>query len=338
MENYKAEAVYCKNGEKCSETIIPGRWTSIYDQAFNVELDNGMRFITNLRYNLKQELSKDPYADAQQRGIGRFSQIQSGDYEKFDSDCSKTMIGFIQNIPSKTGVSGSLAEHSVQCFYGVQEKHYDFEKTKAFNTGHVKFNKIIEHKQVAVEDIKGEVPEQQGNLAIKKTMNKRQNLHLAHKPSDEMDLLISAVNEADLGWKADVCKYQKHHVKYGAHCDNEKLNLAQTSQKDIDLTNEAAEEILGALALEQSTEVVKNAEEVAAAAAPKKEFGVVGDKQFEKALVKAQAWQKRYSEGSEIPDSEIPTQLDYRDIDGYDFTSYLRDQGHCGSCYTISFT
>jgi hypothetical protein len=69
------------------------------------------------------------------------------------------MIGFIQNIPSKTGVSGSLAEHSVQCFYGVQEKHYDFEKTKAFNTGHVKFNKIIEHKQVAVEDIKGEVPE-----------------------------------------------------------------------------------------------------------------------------------------------------------------------------------
>jgi hypothetical protein len=53
MENYKAEAVYCKNGEKCSETIIPGRWTSIYDQAFNIELDNGMRFITNFRYNLK---------------------------------------------------------------------------------------------------------------------------------------------------------------------------------------------------------------------------------------------------------------------------------------------
>jgi hypothetical protein len=30
---------------------------------------------------------------------------------------------------------------------------------------------------------------------------------LEHKPSDEIDLLISSVNEADLGWKADVCKY-----------------------------------------------------------------------------------------------------------------------------------
>jgi hypothetical protein len=49
-------------------------------------------------------------------------------------------------------------------------------------------------------------------------------MHLEHKPSDEIDLLISSVNEADLGWKADVCKYQKHHANYGAHCD---LQLAQ---------------------------------------------------------------------------------------------------------------
>ena len=32
-------------------------------------------------------------------------------------------------------------------------------------------------------------------------------MHLDHQPSDEMDMLIQAVNEADLGWKADVCKY-----------------------------------------------------------------------------------------------------------------------------------
>lgn len=32
-------------------------------------------------------------------------------------------------------------------------------------------------------------------------------MHLEHKPSDEMDLLIEAINEADLGWKADTCKY-----------------------------------------------------------------------------------------------------------------------------------
>lgn len=32
-------------------------------------------------------------------------------------------------------------------------------------------------------------------------------MHLDHQPSDEMDMLIQTVNEANLGWKADVCKY-----------------------------------------------------------------------------------------------------------------------------------
>ena len=60
-------------------------------------------------------------------------------------------------------------------------------------------------------------------------------MHLEHKPSDEMDLLISAVNAADLGWKADVCKYQKHHPNYGKHCDE--AMLLQTSEKDDDDQN-----------------------------------------------------------------------------------------------------
>lgn len=64
MENYKAEAVFCSNDKKCSDTVTPGKWTSIYDQAFNIELDNGMRFIANFRYNLKPELAKDPYTTA----------------------------------------------------------------------------------------------------------------------------------------------------------------------------------------------------------------------------------------------------------------------------------
>jgi hypothetical protein len=51
--------------------------------------------------------------------------------------------------------------------------------------------------------------------------NKRSNPHHDHVPSDEMDLLISTINEVDLGWKADVCKLQKHHESYGAHCDQE---------------------------------------------------------------------------------------------------------------------
>jgi len=46
-------------------------------------------------------------------------------------------------------------------------------------------------------------------------------------PSDENDLLIKTINEMDLGWKADTCKYQKHHENYGSHC--EALSLAQVS-------------------------------------------------------------------------------------------------------------
>ena len=56
------------------------------------------------------------------------------------------------------------------------------------------------------------------------------------------------------------------------------------------------------------------------------------------ALTKAQKFMKTYATPEEIPDEELPETLDFRDIDGYDFTSYFRDQGQCGSCYTISMT
>lgn len=145
-------------------------------------------------------------------------------------------------------------------------------------------------------------------------------MHLEHKPSDANDLLISAINEADLGWKADVCKYQKHHEKYGDHCDDkkEKVTLAQVANTDDldDLYN------LEAQALD----------------ALKKPFGDPNDKEFGSALGLAQTYQKKYKDAQDIPDGEIPQNLDYRDINGYDFTSYFRDQGKCGSCYTISFT
>ena len=85
LENYKCEAVLCRNGEKCSDEVIPGKWTLIYDQAFNIELDNGMRFISNFRFNLKSSESKDPVKDAASTGIKKFSSISSGSFEMFDS-------------------------------------------------------------------------------------------------------------------------------------------------------------------------------------------------------------------------------------------------------------
>jgi len=39
------------------------------------------------------------------------------------------MVGFILNNPAVTGSHFTMTDHSVQCFYGVQETHYNFEKT-----------------------------------------------------------------------------------------------------------------------------------------------------------------------------------------------------------------
>jgi len=33
----------------------------------------------------------------------------------------------------------------------------------------------------------------------------------------------------------------------------------------------------------------------------------------------------------------LPETYDMRNLDGFDYTSEFRDQGHCGSCYTVSF-
>jgi hypothetical protein len=141
----------------------------------------------------------------------------------------------------------------------------------------MKFNQIVSHKDIKFEDIAGETPNlpksssnqslsQNKHHKAKKASGKRRNLHLEHKPSDETDLLISAVNEADLGWTADVCKYQKHHANYGAHCDQESaVSLAQVTLAD-----------------EQEEETTPT----------KKEFGVEGDKDFQAALNKAQKFMK----------------------------------------------
>lgn len=51
----------------------------------------------------------------------------------------------------------------------------------------------------------------------------RINHHLNHVPSDEMDVLISSINSADIGWKADTCKLQSHHENYCQKDETTKL-------------------------------------------------------------------------------------------------------------------
>ena len=96
MQSYKAEAVLCMDGEDCTGDKITGTWNAIYDQALDIELDNGLRFVTNLRYNTKPNFSEDPLTQVKSKGVSSFGAVESGDYAKFDSDCSRTMVGFVQ--------------------------------------------------------------------------------------------------------------------------------------------------------------------------------------------------------------------------------------------------
>lgn len=68
-----------------------------------------------------------------------------------------------------------------------------------------------------------------------------------------------------------------------------------------------------------------------------KTFGLAQDEGFKTALGKAQHYQKKYKTAEKIPDSELPVSIDFRNIDGYDFTNQVRNQAACGSCYTLAF-
>ena len=45
----------------------------------------------------------------------------------------------------------------------------------------------------------------------------------------------------------------------------------------------------------------------------------------------------KYKTASEIPESEIPQSYDLRNVNGVNFMGKVRDQGRCGSCYTVAF-
>ena len=99
MDKYQAEAVFCENGKNCQDKHISGNWSPVYDQSFKVELDNGLRFLANFKYSVKPTISEDPTKD----GADEFISLKTGDYNKFDTQCDKTMVGFVQTMPKITG-------------------------------------------------------------------------------------------------------------------------------------------------------------------------------------------------------------------------------------------
>jgi C1A family cysteine protease len=61
------------------------------------------------------------------------------------------------------------------------------------------------------------------------------------------------------------------------------------------------------------------------------------DEKFKAAWAKLHEYQKLYADADSIPEDKIPSAFDLRNFTGYDFTSGVKDQGGCGSCYTFSF-
>ena len=81
-----------------------------------------------------------------------FADIHSGDYGSFDSDCSATMIGFVQSMPSVTGEKYSLTDHKATCFYATQDKSLDLEHTETGQLSDIKFAKITSHELLGTRE------------------------------------------------------------------------------------------------------------------------------------------------------------------------------------------
>ena len=117
---------------------IAGTWVAFYDQAFKVELDNGQRFLANYRYSVKEYVISDPLKS----GAKAIKNVETDDYDKFYSQCDRTMVGFVQD----KGQSSTLKAHAVDCFYGIKA---DSEKSKLADQ---KAAKLADAKKKAEED------------------------------------------------------------------------------------------------------------------------------------------------------------------------------------------
>lgn len=130
------------------------------------------------------------------------------------------MVGFVQEMSTEGApTADSMSNFKAVCFFANQTSKFKVETSKEIDAGSKqKFSEILKHDHLASKDLLIEKVDKSASKSEKKKVkkaSKRSNLHLEHKPSDEMDLLISTLNDAELGWKADTCKLQKHHSKYG---------------------------------------------------------------------------------------------------------------------------
>lgn len=97
--------------------MVKGKWSPIYSQALLVELDNGKRFITNFRYNLKESVLANPLSG----DTSKLGELSTGSEEAFDSDCQSTMVGYVEDDYTNSLKSGeSMKNFKATCFFGQQ--------------------------------------------------------------------------------------------------------------------------------------------------------------------------------------------------------------------------
>ena len=82
-----------------------------------MELDNGLRFIANFKYTLKDDISNDLLNEKNlQKKIGY---ITTETEEAFDMHCDQTMVGFVQEMaPEGHLAKGDMKQMKTVCFYG----------------------------------------------------------------------------------------------------------------------------------------------------------------------------------------------------------------------------
>jgi len=130
--DYTVEAAFCKNANVSDcEKSMQGTWLNYYDQALHVELENNMRFTANFRYNIRQNITKDPLKDFKKVDTMLKNLDDEGISFKyqFDSQCDETMIGFVH----KTDEIGTMDNHKVSCFYAAKDKTQLYEDQVAFS-------------------------------------------------------------------------------------------------------------------------------------------------------------------------------------------------------------
>ena len=137
--------------------------------------------MANFRYALSDKVSKNPLNEEE----SKFADLKTGDYGKFNSQCDKTMVGFVQTIPSIRKERFGMTDHRIQCFVGSQETHYDMEKTVSVKTESdtVKVAVITSQNKIVTPPIE-ETNVQINSLVRTNTKTKRLNAHLEHKASN----------------------------------------------------------------------------------------------------------------------------------------------------------